>query len=217
MEYAPLVQERKSIRAFLKQSVPRELVEQVLDVAIKAPSALNLQPWEVTVVVGEEKERLGRILLKAYGERHSSCAPDTKGPLPDVLKKRGAASFDAMRPAVEELGLSFETFVNEGSCTFYGAPVAIIVCMHSVFSQTHYVCIGAMLAYLLLAAHDMGLGACPIGLLKAYEHEVLDFLNIPDDRELVIGVALGYPDWNSPLTAVTTPRVSLDEVVRWFD
>ena len=217
MELDQAIAERKSIRAFTDRPVPRGIITRVLEKAVRAPSALNLQPWEFTVVLGEEKERLSRALIKAYRERMISCSPEAKGPLPDVLGKRGAASFQAMQPALEAMGVAFDEFINEGSCRFYDAPVAVIVCMNKVFSHRRYLCVGAALGYLVLAAHAEGLGTCPIGLVSAYEDTIRECINIPEDRELAVAVAMGYPDWNSPINRFVTPRAPVDDVLRWFD
>jgi nitroreductase len=217
MELDQVIAERKSIRAFTKDPVPRGLVEEVFQQVIKAPSALNLQPWEFIVVVGEEKERLSRLLLKSYHERRISCSPGVKGPLPAELSSRGGQAYEAIKPALDELNLTFDAFINEGSCRFYDAPVAIICCMNKIFSSRQYLCMGVALGYLTLVAQAQGLGTCPIGLIPAYEDQVREFLNVPDDREIVIGVALGYPDWSSAINRSKTPRAPLDKVLRWFD
>lgn len=217
MKLNQAIEERMSIRAFKKDPVPRELVKEVLQRAMRAPSAINLQPWEFTVVLGEEKERLSRLLLRSYGERRISCAPGATGPLPAKLGQRGGTSFEDLKSYLDELGLSFEQFINEGSCKFYDAPVAIIICMNKIFSHRRYLCIGAALGYLVLTAHSLGLGTCPIGLITAYEDEIRDFLHIPDDKEIVLGIALGYPDWSSPINKFKTTREPLEEVLRWFD
>jgi nitroreductase len=217
MNLEQAITERKSIRAFKKDPLSRDVIEEVLQQAIQAPSAINLQPWEFTVILGEEKERLSNLLLKSYRERRISCSPGAKGPLPAQLSARGEQSFATLNPALDELGLSFNDFINEGSCRFYDAPVAIIICMNTIFSHRRYLCIGAALGYLTLAAHARGLGTCPIGLINAYEDQLREFLDIPDDREIVIGVALGYPDWDSPINRFKTPRAPLGEFIRWFD
>ena len=61
MELDRIIAERKSIRAYKKDPVSRELIKEVLQRAIQAPSAINLQPWEFIVVLGEERERLSRL------------------------------------------------------------------------------------------------------------------------------------------------------------
>ena len=217
MELDQVIAQRKSIRAFKKDPLPRELIEEVFTQVIQAPSALNLQPWEFTVVTGEEKERLSRLLLRAYRERKIPCSPGAKGRLPAELSSRGAQSVETLKPTLDELGISFDDFINEGSCGFYGAPAAIIICLNKIFSSRQYICIGVALGYLTLAAHARGLGTCPIGLIPAYEDQVRECLNIPDDREIVLGVAIGYPDWSSPINKVKTPREPLGKVLRWFD
>jgi nitroreductase len=217
MEFSDIIRERKSIRAFKADRVSREKVEEVLEAAIWAPSALNLQPWELTVVMDEERERLTRVLLKAYHEKQISCSPGNVKPLAPAFTARGKESFDGMKPYLDKIGSDFDRYINEGSCSFYGAPVAIIVCIDNAFSKARLVDIGLCLAYLLLAAHDVGLWTCPVGLISAYEEEVKDCLNIPDNKGVVIGVALGHPDWDSPVNRFTSARESLAKVVRWVD
>jgi nitroreductase len=217
MEISDIFKERKSIRAFRPDRVARGKVEEVLKAASRAPSAINLQPWEVTVVMNEERERLSRHLLKAYKEKQISCTPGNVKPLPATFTARGVQSFKGMKPHLDQMGSDFNQYINEGSCNFYGAPVAIIISIDNSFSKARLVDIGIFLGYLLLAAHDMGLWTCPVGLITAYEEEVKDALNIPENKDVVIGVALGHPDQASPVNSFTSPREDLGGIVRWID
>jgi nitroreductase len=185
--------------------------------AICAPSAINLQPWEFVVVTGEEKERLSRKLIKSYREKQISCSPESVKPLPKTFGKRGAKTLEAMNPFFLEIGVDSSQFINEGSCHFYGAPVAILICLDDSFSKARNVDIGVALGYLLLAAHHFGLATCPVGLITAYEDDVKDLLNIPDNKNVVIGVALGYPDLQSPINRFKSPREDLEKLVRWVE
>ncbi len=217
MEIAHAIKERKSIRAFKPDPVPREKIEEVLNLALCAPSAINLQPWEITVVVGEERERLSRRLLKAYKEKRIACAPGNVKPLPSAVTARGAQSVEGMKPHLDAMGIAFDAFVNEGSCNFYGAPAAIIICIDSAFSKYNYVDIGLILGYLLLAAHGAGLSTCPIGLIVQYSEEIRDELNIPENKDVIIGVAIGQADWVSPINQFKSLRAPADTFVRWVD
>jgi nitroreductase len=115
MDLIKAIQERKSIRAFKPDPIPKEKIESVLNLALRAPSAINLQPWEFVVVVGEERERLSRRLMKAYREKQISCGPDAVKPLPKAFGKRGAKTLEAMNPYFKELGVQSDQFINEGS------------------------------------------------------------------------------------------------------
>ncbi len=217
MDLLKAINERKSIRAFKSDPIPRERIEEILRLSILAPSAINLQPWEFIVVTGEEKERLSRRLIKAYREKRISCSPDTVKPLPKTFGKRGAKTLEAMKPFFQEMEVDPDQFINEGSCNFYGAPVAIIICLDDSFSKARLVDIGITLGYFVLTAHDFGLGACPIGLITAYEDEIKDLLNIPENKNVVIGVALGYPDWNVPINRFKSQREDLEKFARWIE
>ncbi len=217
MDLIEAMKERKSIRAFKPDPVPKETIEEILQLTIHAPSAINLQPWEFVVAMGEEKERLSRRLIKSYKERQISCTPETVKPLPKTFGKRGAKTLEGMNPLFKEMGVEANQFINEGSCNFYGAPVAIVLCLDDAFSEARNVDIGVALGYFVLAAHHFGLATCPIGVITAYEDDIKDLLNIPENKKVIIGVALGYPDGRSPINRFKSPREDLEELVRWFE
>ena len=217
MDVVQAIKERRSIRAFKPDPVPREKIEELLTLALQAPSAINLQPWEFTIVVGEERERLSRRLIKAYKEKQISCGPGNVKPLPQEVTARGAQSIGEMKPLTEEMGINFDRFINEGSCNFYGAPAAIIISIDNAFSKYNYVDIGITLGYMVLAAHSAGLWTCPIGLILAYSDEIKDELSIPENKNVIIGVALGYPDWDAPINRFKSSRETTGMLVRWID
>jgi nitroreductase len=217
MDLLEVMKERKSIRAFKSDPIPKEKIEEILRLTIHAPSAINLQPWEFIVLTGEEKERLSRRLTKAYREKQIGCSPGNVKPLPKTFGKRGAKTLDLMNPFFEAMGVNSDQFTNEGSCHFYGAPVAILLCLDDSFPKARMVDIGIALGYLVLAAHELGLGTCPIGLILAYEDEIKDLLNIPENKNVIIGVALGYPDWNIPINRFKSPRDNIEKFIRWIE
>lgn len=216
MELNQAMEGRRSCRAFSPRPVERDLVAEVLKRAGRAPSALNLQPWEVTVVMGEEVKRLARRLLKAHLERRAACSPGARRPIPEAHQKRRRDTFLPLAQILENMGMDLERFVGEGSCRFYDAPVALILCIDSAYSMERYLCLGVFVGYLLLAAQDLGLGTCPVGLVAAYGEEIKDQLNIPEEKEVVLGVALGYPEPGSPLCSFPTPREPMESFVRWY-
>jgi nitroreductase len=217
MDLLKAMNERKSIRAFKPDPIPRERLEEILRLSIYAPSAINLQPWEFIVVTGEEKERLSRRLIKAYHEKQIACSPGNVKPLPKTYGKRGAKTLALMKPFFEEMRVDPDQYINEGSCNFYGAPVAILLCLDDSFPKARMVDIGIALGYFVLTAHELGLGTCPIGLILAYEDEIKELLNIPENKNVVIGVALGYPDWDTAINRFKSPRDDLEKFVRWIE
>ena len=92
MDLLKVIKERKSIRAFKSDPIPRETVEEILRLTVNAPSAINLQPWEFVVVMGEERERLSRRLIKSYREKQISCSPGSVKPLSQTFNRRGATT-----------------------------------------------------------------------------------------------------------------------------
>lgn len=215
MELEKAIHERHTTRAFLDKPVSQEIIEELLTLSTRAPSAINLQPWEFTVVMGEELRRLGRILVKRMRERNISCGPDAVRPLPENLMDRQRKLMECILPCLEK-GVNFQDFINEGSCNFYGAPAAIIVTIDQVFSKSRLVDLGIAVGYMVLAAHNMGLGTCPIGLISAFADEIKDALNIGEEKDVVLGIGVGYPDPGSPVNRASSGRVPVYEVARFY-
>lgn len=217
MDIENAIKERKSIRAFKPDSVPHEILEKITKLALHAPSAINLQPWELFIITGEEKNRLSRTIFKAYQEKKISCGPSLNKPLPKAITSRGAATKQQQKSYIEQMNTDFDTFVNEGSCNFYGAPAVILICIDDSFSKSHYVDIGIILGYLLLSAHNYEIDACPIGLISSYADEIKDLLNIPQNKVLIIGIAVGYADMSKPVNQFKSEREDYSKLVTWID
>ena len=216
MDVFDTMRDRRSARAFKPDSVPKEKIEEILKLTINAPSANNLQPWEFVVVMDEEKDRLSRKLTRAYREKHLSCGSGAVKPLPDAIRRRGIQTLESMKVYADRIGVPIDDFVNEGSCNFYGAPVAIILCLDDCFSSRQLVDVGTAVGYLVLAAHASGLATCPVGLITDYAEEIKDLLNIPENKKVVIGIALGYPDRENPMSQFRSSRADINELVRWI-
>ena len=216
MDAVQTIRERRSARAFKPMPVPKEKVEEVLRLTVNAPSANNLQPWEFVVVMDEERERLSRRLIKAYKEKQISCGSGAVKPLPKAIRQRGAKTLKSMKTYVEKTGNNVESFVNEGSCNFYGAPAAIIICIDDCFSARQMVDVGTAVGYMVLAAQASGLATCPIGLITDYADEIKELLNIAENKRVVIGVALGYADKENPMSQFRSSRADINELVRWI-
>jgi nitroreductase len=216
MDIESLIHDRRSTRGFMEKPVTRETLERLLSLAAQAPSAINLQPWEFVVVSGEERKRLSRVLVKRMKERNISCGPGARKPLSEIFIDRQRVLLDCMVPYLPE-DVLFQDFINEGSCNFYGAPTAVIITIDNAFSNARLTDTGIAVGYLVLAAHDMGLGTCPIGLITAFSDEIKELLNLADTKEVVIGVAVGYRDPDAKINLSRSGRAPLDELVRWRD
>lgn len=214
MKLINAIEERMSTRAFLDKPVDRETLEDLLRLASRAPSAINLQPWEFTVVSGEERIRLSRVLLKRMKEKNISCGPGTTNPLPEYFIERERGLLNTMLPGLPEK-TPFQDFINEGSCNFYNAPTSIIITIDKVFSSVRLTDIGIVLGYLVLAAHALGLGTCPIGLITAFDDDIKEELSIPEEKQVIIGVAVGYKDPQAPINKLKSERVPLNDIVKW--
>jgi len=217
MNVQKIMKQRKSVRNYLDKPVSRADIEDLIRCAGAAPSAINLQPWEYVVTYGEEKDRLIRRLKKVHAMKNVSCGPGTSEPLPEKISNRSCGALKVMEPQISKLNIPFNQFIEQGSCSFYGAPVAIIVLMDKIFPKLRYLDVGLSVSYLLLAAEEKGLSTCPIGLITEYGDDIKAVLNIPEEKEVLLAIALGYADETAPENDFRTDREPLKEILTWYE
>ncbi len=217
MNLQKLMNQRKSARKFLKNPVSRTDIECLLKSAGAAPSALNLQPWEYVVAHGDKKDQLVDCLKKVHAIKNVSCRPGTSEPLPKNIANRGRKALYVLKPLVEKSNIPFKQFIEEGSCSLYGAPVVIIVLIDKIFPKLRYLDVGLSISYLLLAAEEKGLSTCPITFITEYGEDIKKVMNISDKKEVVMAIALGHADKTAPENEYKSDRVPLNEILTWFE
>jgi nitroreductase len=188
MEIYETIMNRRSHRSYKPEMPPREALERVIQAALWAPSGLNDQPWEITVLTGKFRDDLVELVDRAFTH------------LLPILKQVGF-------PA-EAQDMLMKFFKNLG-----GAPVAMAVTIvNNPGDPGNFNNIqsgAAFMQNLLLAAHAEGLGSCWMTGAHALEKEILKFLGKTDQQLLAI-TPIGYPA-KEPAAPPRKPRE-----VRWL-
>lgn len=216
MDVVTAINERTSVRGFKKDPVSREIIEQLLEAARRAPSASNQQPWNFVVVTGEIRERLANDILSAHKELSKHYDPSKGKTIPHHYMERTKKLMKGIRTYLDKMDKKVVPFIEEGSCVFYGAPVLIIVTMDRTLPQSRLVDMGCAVENFILAAHGKGLGTCVIALILMFEGLIKERLGISDSMDIVVGIALGYPDRDLPVNAFRAPKEKLSEMTRWI-
>ena len=217
MELWQAITERKSIRAFKSDPVPRALIEKALAAGMLAPSSANMQPWEFVVICGEEKDKLSRLLLQEFSDKGKDY--DFAGKeiqFPARFLKRRKIFFDELFQKLEDVGLDPKLFLQQSTLRFWDAPVIILVFMDGGIAGRFFFDIGTCVQNISLAAKDDGLETHLIGLILKYQNTIKEFLNLAPDKRLVVGICLGYPDTTNPINHYQPQRVGLDQVTNWI-
>ncbi len=216
MKFDDVIMGRRSIRGYLDKPVPRELIEEILGLAIRAPSSMNTQPWNFHVITGEPlaKIRAGNT------ERILAGEPDSrefrKGvPFAGVHRERqiGVAKqlFTAMGIARDDPAAR-QDWVLRGFRQF-DAPVCVIITYDRAVDgsdDSPFDC-GAVATALVNAAWSRGLG-CVINSQGIMQSPVVrEHANIPEDQVIMKSIALGWPDETFPANAVVSERKTVDE------
>lgn len=212
---------RNSVRAFTSQSVSRDLITRILDVARWSPSWGNTQPWELIVVQGVKVKELTQELVAAF-EARVSPNPDVPMPqtFPDAYKARytacAAGLFETMGIPRDDKASRWSHMVRMTGA--FGAPVIIYVVFNAELTEPYTMFdLGAITHGICLGAHAAGLGTCIEAQVALYPDLIRKHLNLPTSHKIVVGIALGYPDPGARANAFRTDREPLEKIVRWVE
>ena len=220
MEFSKLIQARKSIRGYLPKPVPREVIEEIIEVAKWAPSSMNTQPWHVHVVTGEPLERIrqGNTENMVKGVPPKRDFP-MKEAYEGIHRKRqvdiAVQLFDAMGIAREDKERRTD-WVMRGFRQF-DAPVSLVLTYDkylepAAISQFD---LGAFSHAIVLAAWERGLGTVINGQGIMQSAVVREHAGIPDDQNIMICIAMGYPDDSFVANTVKSVREDAAHFVRY--
>jgi nitroreductase len=220
MDFDEVVMGRRSIRGYKPEAVPRELIAEVLELAMRAPSSMNTQPWNFTVLTGEPLDRI----RQGNSERNLAGIPHSREfrtghPFAGVHRERqiGVAKqlFAAMGIARDDAPAR-QDWVMRGFRQF-DAPVCVIITYDRELADsddTAFDC-GAVTTALVNAAWSRGLG-CVINSQGIMQSPVVrEHAGIAEDQVIMKAVAMGWPDERFPANAVVSERKTVAEATRF--
>ena len=217
MEFDDVIRGRRSIRGYKPDPVPRALIEEIITLAMRAPSSMNVQPWNFYVITGEPLDRI----RAGNTERNIAGVPQsrefrigTKGFEGKHRERQiGVAKqlFGAMGIARDDKDAR-QDWVLRGFRQF-DAPVCIIVTFDKDLEgmdDAPFDC-GAVATALVNAAWSRGLGAVINSQGIMQSPVVREHAGVADDQVIMKSIALGWPDETFPANAVVSERKSVQE------
>lgn len=216
MKVSEAVRSRLSVRAFLDKPVPPNLLRSVLDLAARAPSGGNLQPWRLHVLSGGTLEEFREIMRQRLA----------RDPSPDPLEyhvypanlwepyrtrrfRVGEMMYALLGIPREERDARLRWFAN--NYEFFGAPVALFCLIDCKMGPPQWSDLGMYLQTVMLLLREHGLSSCPQECWSRYNRVVREFLGAPEELMLFCGMAIGYADESSAVNRLASERMSLDD------
>lgn len=190
---------RRSVRAFLPTPVAREDIEAILDVARRAPSGSNTQPWKVYVLTGESKARLSESVLVAYDHPEVDTLHREEYPyyprtwVDPYQSRRRKVGWDLY--GLLGIGRSDKERMHAQHARnfrFFDAPVGIIFTIDRVMEQGSWLDYGMFLEAVMVAARARGIDTCPQAAFTQFHRVIAEHLGLTDDEMVVCGMSMGY-------------------------
>ena len=218
---------RMSARAFLPQAVPRSTLEHILQVASRAPSGTNTQPWKVYVLQGASRDslvdkvcaahdalRADPSLAEQYREEYDYYPEKWVSPYIDRRRENGWGLYGLLgigKGDKDKMHLQ-----HQRNFRFFDAPVGLMFTLDKVMGRGSLVDYGMFLQNIMVAARAQGLHTCPQAAWNGFARIILPHIGAADNEMLVCGMALGFADPADPVNGFHTPRETAASFTTWL-
>jgi nitroreductase len=215
MDVMEAIKTRRSIRCYKKDRVPREVLEQIMEAATYGVSWGNSQPWEFAVVGGEVMEEIRESL---HCKTMAEFVPDILYPTFSCVYQERVDEIS--RQIWKAFGWSADCDADREKMMAimrrsYDSPNMIVVLKDRSLSTLSLLDIGTAIQSIMLAAHAQGLGTCVLAAVAGYPGDLRRILNIPESKEIIVGISLGYPEVGVPQNALQRQRVPVKNMTSW--
>ena len=224
MDISEAIRQRRSIRAFKPDAVPQEILKEIMELALRAPSWANTQPWEFAIVSGEKLEEIRQAYTeKAEEQGDSDLAPPAGFPEPFNTRRRnlGLKVFEIKEIRRDDRERR-KWWQLQGLRLFEAPGVIYILVDRSLYLQGDSLNVwplfdcGLVAENIMLLATKYGLGTIAQIQAAHYPDVLRKVLEIPDSKLIVLGISIGYPDQDDPINQLRSERDPLDKVTKWY-
>jgi nitroreductase len=219
---------RMSARAFTPQPVDRPTLTHLLQVASRAPSGTNTQPWKVYVLQGASRDSLCQKVCDAhdairadptlaaqYREEYDYYPEKWVSPYIDRRRENGWGLYGLL--GIGKADKDKMHAQHQRNYKFFDAPVGLMFTMDRVMGRGSLVDYGMFLQNIMVAARGHGLHTCPQAAWNGFAKIIMPHIGGSADEMLVCGMALGYADEAALVNGFHTPRVPVEEFTQWLE
>jgi len=213
---------RHSVRAYLSTPVSKAAIEHILEIASRAPSGTNTQPWKVHVLQGAALQRLSQAVLHAFWNEPEQHTNDRahylqkwRDPYLSRRRKVGWDLYDlvGIKKGERERTQQFHAKNFE----FFGAPVGMIFTIDRDMGWMSWLDYGMFLQNICVAARGQDLHTCPQASWGNYHDIVEKELGLEEHELVHVGMSLGYEDINAPQNSLNTVREPLAQFATFHE
>ena len=211
MDVAEAVARRKSIRQFTDEPIDDDVLRELLELAARAPSGGNVQPWRIYVLNGDTMRRFRDVIAdRPIGEgEYDIYPPKLWEPYRTNRFRLGEQMYATIGIERDDKEGRLAQFAKNGD--FFGAPAALFCFIDRGMGPPQWSDLGMFLQTFMLLAQERGIDTCAQEYWSVRHEAVREFVGAPDEELLFCGMAIGHADRDHPINALESERMPLDE------
>jgi len=216
-DFKELMKQRHSARYFLSKPIPEEILKEIMSTSLLTPSWGNSQPWNIYVASGKTLEEIRKDWIaknkegaKGYSDINAGHRTDFSERCQENMNKIMKKFTDALKdPNCKPLW--------DANIVLFNAPTVVYITVPKKRTEYNIFDTGALEMSIMLAAKEKGIDSVPAYEAIKYPDIIRKYTKVPENEDIIIGIALGYEDKDNDLSKIRSVKLTLDEACHFYN
>ena len=216
-KFEELMKQRHSCRRFLSKPIPQNLLKQILSTSLLTPSWANSQPWKIYVLTGNALEEVRKIWVTKSSEKIKGYSDIPTGHRTDFCERAQKNMEENAKRVGEKINDPTLAYLFQANYELFSSPAVVYLTLQKGHTQWSVYDLGALGMSIMLAAKDLGIDSIVAYELVKYPDILRKYAKIPENENVIVGIALGYEDKDEKMNQFRSSRNSLEEVCKFVE
>ena len=217
LSFTEIMKQRHSARYFLSKPIPKETLKEIMETSLLTPSWGNSQPWTFYVASGTTLENIRKDWISKNKEGTKGNSDIEAGHRNDFSDRCQKCMNEIMKLVSETLKDPNCKALWDANVELFNAPTVVYITIPKKRTLFNLFDSGAAEMSVMVAAKEHGVDSVPAYEAIKYPDILRKHMKIPDDEDIVIGIALGYEDKENVLSKIKSKKLSIEEACHFYE
>ena len=216
-DFKELMKKRHSARYFLSKPIPEEILKEIMSTSLLTPSWGNSQPWNIYIASGNTLEGIrkdwiakNKEVTKWYYDINAGHRTDFSERCQENINKVLKEFSDVLKDR------NLKEFM-EVNYIIFNAPTVVYITVPKKRTEYNIFDTGALEMSIILSAKEKGIDSVPAYEIIKYTDIIRKYMKVPENEDIIIGIALGYEDKYNALNKIRSVKLTLDEACHFYN
>ena len=216
-DFKELMKQRHSARYFLSKPIPEETLKEIMTTSLMTPSWGNSQPWNIFIASGKTLEDIRKDWITKNKESEKGYSEIKAGHRTDFSERCQENMNKVIKEFSEALKEPDMKSIMDANKILFNAPTVVYITVPKKRTDYNIFDTGAIEMSIMLSAKDKGIDSIAAYEAIKYPDIIRKYIKVPENEDIIIGIALGYEDKENNLNKIRSVKHTLEEICHFYN